>query len=84
MFDAARPPGRRLQRLRAPITIGENCWLGASVMVCPGVTIGEGTTIGAGSIVTADIPAHVFAAGNACHVIKEIEPESPVPRPATA
>ena len=66
MFDAARPPGRRLQRLRAPITIG------------------EGTTIGAGSIVTADIPAHVFAAGNACHVIKEIEPESPVPRPATA
>lgn len=57
----------------APIVIGDNVWLGGGVIVCPGVTIGENTTIGAGSVVTKDIPANVFAAGNPCKVIKTIE-----------
>ncbi|WP_426491218.1 sugar O-acetyltransferase [Hymenobacter sp. 102] len=47
-----------------PITIGDNVWLGAGVLVLPGVTIGAGTTIGAGSVVTRDIPAGVVAVGN--------------------
>lgn len=57
----------------APITIGDNVWLGGGVIVCPGVTIGANTTIGAGSVVTRDIPANVFAAGNPCRVIRELE-----------
>ena len=56
-----------------PITIGEDVWIGGSVVICPGVTIGARTVIGAGSIVTKDIPADVFAAGNPCRVIREIE-----------
>lgn len=60
--------------LGAPITIGDNVWLGGGVIVCPGVTIGANTTIGAGSVVTRDIPANVFAAGNPCRVIRELEP----------
>ncbi len=55
-----------------PIHIGRNCWLGAGVIVLPGVTIGDNSVIGAGSIVTKDIPANVVAVGNPCRVIREI------------
>lgn len=58
--------------LAFPITIGDHCWLGGGVIVCPGVTIGERSVIGAGSVVTKDIPSGVFAAGNPCKVIKAI------------
>ena len=55
-----------------PVHIGRNCWLGAGVVVLPGVTIGDNTVIGAGSIVTRDIPANVVAVGNPCRVLREI------------
>lgn len=56
-----------------PITIGEDVWVGGSVVICPGVTIGDRSVIGAGSVVTKDIPANVFAAGNPCKVIRNLE-----------
>ena len=56
-----------------PVTIGNNVWIGASVCILPGVTIGDNTVIGAGSVVTKDIPSNVLAVGNPCRVIKEIE-----------
>lgn len=56
-----------------PITIGEDVWVGGSVVICPGVTIGDRSVIGAGSVVTRDIPNDVFAAGNPCRVIRSIE-----------
>ena len=55
-----------------PIHIGVNCWLGAGVIVLPGVTIGDGSVIGAGSVVTHDIPAGVVAVGVPCRVLREI------------
>ena len=55
-----------------PVHIGSNCWIGACVTICPGVSIGDHTVIGAGSVVTKDIPPRVIAAGNPCHVIREI------------
>ncbi|MBE6607621.1 MAG: sugar O-acetyltransferase [Ruminococcaceae bacterium] len=55
-----------------PVHIGKNCWLGAGVVVLPGVTIGDNSVIGAGSIVTKDIPANVVAYGNPCRVVREI------------
>lgn len=55
-----------------PVTVGSDCWLGANVVICPGVTIGDGCVIGAGSVVTRDVPPHSFAAGNPCRVIREI------------
>lgn len=55
-----------------PVKIGRNCWLGAGVIVLPGVTIGDNTVIGAGSVVTKDIPANVVAVGNPCKVLREI------------
>ena len=55
-----------------PLVIGSDCWIAASVTVTGGVTIGEGCVIGAGSVVTRDIPAHSFAAGVPCRVIRPI------------
>lgn len=55
-----------------PIHIGKNCWLGAGVIVLPGVTIGDNSVIGAGSVVNKDIPANVVAVGNPCRVLRPI------------
>lgn len=55
-----------------PITVGDDVWIAANVVVLPGVTIGRGAVIGAGSVVTKDVPAGVLAAGNPCRVIREI------------
>ncbi|EEQ98755.1 Maltose O-acetyltransferase, putative [Perkinsus marinus ATCC 50983] len=54
----------------APITIGDDVWIGGRVVVLPGVTIGSGCIIGGGSVVTKDIPPHTIAAGNPCRPIK--------------
>lgn len=56
----------------APIHIGSNCWLGAGVIVLPGVSIGDNTVIGAGSVVTKDIPSDVVASGAPCRVMRPI------------
>lgn len=56
----------------APVRIGKNCWLGAGVIVLPGITIGDNVVIGAGSIVTKDIPSNVVAVGNPCKILREV------------
>lgn len=67
-------PALRAQgyQYNAPVRIGRNCWLGAGVVVLPGVTIGDNTVVGAGSVVTKDLPANVVAAGNPCRVLRPI------------
>lgn len=55
-----------------PVHIGKNCWLGAGVIVLPGVTIGDNVVIGAGSVVTRDIPDNVVAAGNPCRILRPV------------
>jgi len=57
-----------------PIVVGDNVWLCAGVIVCPGVTIGDDSVIGAGSVVTRDIPPGVVAFGSPARVIREIGP----------
>ena len=63
---------RRTQEFGKPVAIGSDVWVGGGAIICPGVTIGDRVVIGAGSVVTRDIPAGVFAAGNPCRVIREI------------
>ena len=55
-----------------PIKVGSNVWIGGTVCVMPGVTIGDNVVIGAGSVVNKDIPSNCVAVGNPCKVIKEI------------
>lgn len=67
------PDGKTIRLCYAkPVKIGNSCWFGANVVVCPGVTIGDNCVIGAGAVVTKDIPSNSFAAGNPCRVIREI------------
>jgi maltose O-acetyltransferase len=66
------PVLRRTQEFAKPITIGSDVWVGGGAMICPGAKIGDRTVIGAGSVVTREIPANVFAAGNPCRVIREL------------
>ena len=56
----------------APISIGDNVWLGGGVIVCPGVTIGPDTVVAAGSVVTKDLPARVLAVGSPARVIRDL------------
>lgn len=56
----------------ASVHIGKNCWLGAGVIIVPGITIGDNVVVGAGSIVTKDLPDNVVAVGNPCRVLREV------------
>ena len=66
------PHKRADDELCFPVRIGDNVWIAAGAIICPGVTIGDNTVIGAGSVVTRDIPANVFACGVPCRVVREI------------
>ena len=68
-------PENRKDMHPAPIVIENNVWLGASVTVLPGVTIGENSVIAAGAVVSKDVPANVVAGGVPARVIKEIGPK---------
>jgi maltose O-acetyltransferase len=63
---------RRREEYGAPVEIGSDVWVGAGALILPGVRIGDRAVIGAGSVVTRDVPAGMFAAGNPCRVIREI------------
>ena len=60
------------QEWAKPVTIGNNVWIGGSVTILPGVSIGDNVTIGAGSVVTSDIPSCSVAVGNPCRVVKKL------------
>ncbi len=61
------------QEWALPVTIGNSCWIGGSVTILPGVTIGDNVTIGAGSVVVKDIPSNSIAVGNPARVVKKIK-----------
>ena len=71
-------PQSRRYMYAFPVTIGDNVWIGAGAIICPGVTIGENSVIGAGSVVTRDIPPNVIAAGNPCKVLREINEQDKI------
>lgn len=62
---------------KGPTRIGDNCWLGANVVVTSGVEIGERCVIGAGSVVTRDIPPFSIAAGAPAKVLRRVDSSPP-------
>ena len=73
---AAHPvdPKLRAQNLQfnKDVHIGENAWIGANVVILPGVNIGKNAVIGAGAVVTKDVPDNCIAVGNPCRILREV------------
>jgi maltose O-acetyltransferase len=57
----------------APITIGDDVWIGGHAVILAGVTVGNGSVIAAGAVVTKDVPAGALVGGNPAKVIREIQ-----------
>lgn len=57
-------------RIKSPVRIDKDVWIGANCIILPGVTIGEGAIVAAGSVVTKDVPAFVYVAGVPAKFIK--------------
>lgn len=66
------PSERHAGNITAPITIGENVWLGAGCVICPGVTIGNNSVIAANSVVTSNVPDNVLFAGSPASLKKRL------------
>lgn len=56
----------------APVTIGDNVWIGANATICPGVTLGDNVVVGAGAVVTKDFPNNVVIGGVPAKILKKV------------
>lgn len=54
------------------ITIGDDCWIGGNVVICPGVTIGHRCIIAAGALVVKDVPDDSMVGGNPARLIRQL------------
>jgi Acetyltransferase (isoleucine patch superfamily) len=59
----------------APITIGNDVWVGGGASILPGVTLGNNVVVGAGSVVTHSFPDNVIVVGNPAKVLRENKPK---------
>jgi maltose O-acetyltransferase len=58
--------------MTAPVSIGDDVWLGAGVLVLPGVTVGDRSVIAAGAVVSEDIPPDSLAVGIPARVVRSL------------
>lgn len=77
IYTATHPLDWRIRRRwlesARPVEIGSDVWIGGGAIICPGVRIGDRSVIGAGAVVTQDVPAGIFAAGNPCRPIRDVK-----------
>jgi len=68
------PPGRGRIRFSGhenePVTIEDDAWIAAQVVILPGVRIGQGAVVAAGAVVTTDVPPFVIVGGVPARTIK--------------
>ena len=67
--------GGRAQYRRAPVTIGDNCYIGPMSVITKGVTIGDGTLVGALTVVVEDAPAGSIVRGNPGRIVGRVHVE---------
>jgi len=67
-------PDRRCgQQVPAPIRIGNGCWIGARVLLLPGVVLGEGSIIAAGAVVSSNVEPHTIVGGVPARIIRRLD-----------
>lgn len=76
VYEDIHTPIHRQPVTMKTITIEDECWLGANVVVTAGVRIGKHSVVAAGAVVTKDIPPNSIAVGNPARVIKQYNPET--------
>lgn len=76
VYTATHPldPDERASGLEygAPVTVGENVWIGGRAVLNPGVTVGDGAVVASGAVVTRDVPADTVVGGNPASVVREL------------
>ena len=74
IYAATHPLDKELRRkgaeLGAPITIGDDCWIGGHSVINPGVTLGNGVVVASGSVVTKDFGDNVLVGGVPAKMLK--------------
>lgn len=65
-----------------PVKLCNNCFVGMSALIMPGVTVGEGGGVASGAVVTKDVPPHTIVAGNPAKPIREYLPDGTNVKPA--
>jgi acetyltransferase-like isoleucine patch superfamily enzyme len=68
--DPTRPMNLQKAELKG-VRIGDDCWLGAGVIVVDGATVGDHSVVGAGSVVTGDVPPYSVAVGSPARVVRD-------------
>jgi maltose O-acetyltransferase len=58
--------------MTAPVSIGDDVWLGAGVLVLPGVTVGDRSVVAAGAVVSEDVPADSLAVGIPARIVRSL------------
>lgn len=71
-------PMLRQKPTLAPVKIKDDVWIGANVVILPGVTVNQGAIVGAGSIVTKDVEPYSIVAGNPAKLLKKRFPSSKI------
>lgn len=68
--DISNPEGPIGDVIGAPITIGDNVWVGGRVIITAGVTVGHNAVLAAGAVVTKDVPPYAIVGGVPAKILK--------------
>lgn len=60
----------------APITIGNNVWIGSNAVILSGVTIGDWAVVAAGAVVSKDVEPYTVVGGIPARVIRKVDPDA--------
>ena len=77
IYTATHPIDGAARRLGlesgAPITVGDDVWIGGHAVINPGVTVGSNVVVASGAVVVRDVPDNVVVGGNPAKIIKRLD-----------
>ena len=69
-YSSLAEPIRLQGKIQKTTLIGDDVWIGANVLILPGVRVGNHAVIAGGAVVTKDVPEYAVVGGNPARVIK--------------